>query len=72
MDDSFLNKAKVYAEKNGFSNVQKLMKETLRERLFNDNLITKEELLLVKKLMQATEENKLWETEEELFSKLKR
>jgi hypothetical protein len=71
MEDNFLNKAKTYAQEHGFGNVQELMKETLREKLFPVEL-TKEELLLVKKLAQVTEKNNLWGTEEELFNKLKR
>ena len=72
MDDSFLNKAKSYAQKHGFGNVQELIKESLREKLFGEPMITKEELMLVKKLAKATEEKGLWGTEEELFQKLKR
>lgn len=71
LEDNFLNRAKTYAQKHGFGNVQELMKETLRERLFPMEL-TKEELMLVKKLAQVTEEKNLWGTEEELFSKLER
>ena len=72
MDDNFLNRAKTYAQEHGFGNVQELMKETLREKLFGETLITKEELLLVKKLARVTEEKNLWGTEEELFEKLRR
>ena len=72
MDDDFLGKAKSYAQKHGFSNVQELMKETLREKLFDEPMITKEELMLVRMLAKATEEKNLWGTEEELFEKLKR
>ena len=72
LDDSFLGKAKKYAQQHGFSTVQELMKESLREKLFGEPMITKEELMLVKKLAKATEEKGLWGTEEELFQKLKR
>ena len=72
MEDNFLDKAKNYAKKHGFGNVQELIKEALRERLFSETLITKEELMLVKKLAQVTEEKNLWGTEEELFEKFKR
>ncbi len=61
-----------YAEKYGFGNIQELIKESLREKLFGGPSITKEELILVKKLAQITEEKNLWGTEEELFRKLKR
>ncbi len=72
MEDNFLDKAKGYAQEHGFGNVQELIKETLRERLFGETLITKEELMLVRKLARATEEKNLWGTEEELFEKLRR
>ncbi len=72
MDDAFLEKARNYAQKHGFSNVQELMKESLREKLFGEPIITKEEVMLVKKLAKATEEKRLWGTEEELFQKLRR
>jgi hypothetical protein len=72
LPETLLGNAKKYAEKHGFSNVQELMKETLREKLFGEQLITKEELMLVKRLAKATEEKGLWGTEEELFQKLKR
>lgn len=72
LEDAFLVKARKYAQKHGFSTVQELMKESLREKLFNEPIITKEELMLVKKLAKATEENGLLGTEKELFKKLKR
>tara|TARA_Y100000310_G_C20133183_1_gene556807 strand:- start:105 stop:353 length:249 start_codon:yes stop_codon:yes gene_type:complete len=72
IENEFLGKAKIYARKNGFGNVQELIKETLRERLFNKPLITRDELILVKKLVEATESKNLWKTEKELFEKLRR
>ncbi len=70
MSDELLNTAQKYAEKNGFGNVQELMKESLREKLFPS--ITKEELVLVKKLIQVTNKKGLWKSEEELFKALER
>lgn len=66
-----LNNASTYAKENGFSNVQELIKETLREKLFPDT-ISQKELMLVKKLIQATKEKELWKSEEELFKALDR
>lgn len=71
LPERVLSKASKYAKQHGFSNVQDLIKETLREKLFGKHL-TKEELKLVKNLTKATEENNLWGTEEELFKKLRR
>ena len=72
MTDQMVTSASEYAQKHGFSNVQELIKESLREKLFEEPMITREELLLVKKLAQVTQEKNLWGTEEELFRKLKR
>ena len=53
-------------------NVKELIKESLREKVFEQPMITKEELILVKKLAEVTKKNNLFGTEEELFRKLKR
>jgi len=67
-----LESANIYAKKNGFSNIQELVKESLREKLFEKPQITKEELLLIKKLADISNEKDIYGTEEELFKKLKR
>lgn len=64
--------AAAYAKRKGFANVQDLIKETLREKLFPETIISKKELLLVKKLMEVSEKKDLYGTEDELFSKLRR
>ena len=64
--------AQKYAKKHGFGNIQELLKETLREKLFPETMISKKELLLVKKLIQATNEKGLWKSEDELFKALDR
>jgi len=72
MPDELLEQSREYAKKHGFGNVQELIKESLREKLFEKPMITKEELLLVKKLAEVTRKKNLFGTEEELFRKLKR
>lgn len=72
MPEKLLKSARTYSEEHGFSNVQEFIKETLRERLFEEPPITKEELFLVNKLTEAAEKEKLYGTEEELFKKLRR
>jgi hypothetical protein len=64
--------AKSYAKANGFDNVQELIKETLREKLFKKQQISNKELALVKKLALASEKNNLYSSEKELFRKLRR
>lgn len=70
--NQLLVSAKEYAEKHGFGNVQELIKESLREKVFGEKLISKEELFLVKELVKATEDKGLWKSEEELFEALDR
>ncbi len=72
MSDELLEQSKEYAQKHGFGNVQELIKESLREKIFEKTMITKEELLLVKELAEVTLKKNLFGTEEELFRKLKR
>ncbi len=72
MSDQLLVNAQKYAQKHGFGNVQELIKESLREKVFDETLISKEELVLVKRLMKVTEEKGLWKSEKELFDVLNR
>ena len=71
LSDQMVATASQYIKKHGFGNIQELIKESLREKLFPVEL-TREELMLVKKLAMITEEKNLFGTEEELFRKLKR
>ena len=64
--------ARAYAEEHGFGTIQDFIKETLREKLFDEPEISKEELALVKKLAEVSEKKGLYGTEEELFKKLRR
>lgn len=71
LPESLLVTAKRYADKHGFATIQEFIKETLREKLFQD-AVTAKELALVKALVRLSEEKNLYSTEEELFTKLKR
>ncbi|MBI2575454.1 hypothetical protein HYV82_06240 [Candidatus Woesearchaeota archaeon] len=68
---TILISAKTYAEEHGFSSIQELIKEAIREKLFEQPEISKEELALVRKLVEASEKKNLYGTEEQLFKKLK-
>lgn len=70
LPEQFLIKAKQYVKLHGFDNVQELIKETLREKLFEESDMTKEELELVTKLVKISEEKNLYGTEAELMRKL--
>ena len=70
LSEQMLKSAKNYAKNNGFNNVQEFIKDTLREKLF-EKPISNKELALVKKLIQASEKNKLYSTEKELIQKLR-
>ncbi|MCK4859616.1 MAG: hypothetical protein KAS87_03540 [Candidatus Omnitrophica bacterium] len=69
---NLLSSANSYAEKHGYNTIQEFIKETLREKLFEEPKISKAELALVRKLVEASEEKNLYGTEEELFKKLRR
>ena len=72
LPEMLLKSAKSYAEKHGYGNVQDFIKETLRERLFENEDISKKELKLVKKLAEVSIKKGLTGTEEELFKKLRK
>ena len=50
---------------------QDFIKETVREKIFEEETISKDELILVKKLIEVTEKENLFGSEKELFKKLK-
>ena len=72
LPEKVLTSAASYAERHGYSTIQEFIKETLREKLFEEPKISKAELALVKKLAEVTEKKNLYGTEEELFKKLRR
>ena len=72
LPEKMLVSAQTYVEKHGFNTVQDLIKELMREKLFEEPAISKEELTLVKKLIEASEKKNLYGTEAELFNKLNR
>ncbi len=69
ISDDFLSKAKDYANKKGFENIQDLIKEALREKIYDESE-TKKELELIKKFVLLSKNPKLFGSEEELFKKL--
>ena len=72
LPEKLLATANSYAEKNGFGSIQEFIKDALREKLFDEPKISKAELALVKRLVEANEKKNLYGTEEELFKKLRR
>ena len=72
LPEKMLITAQTYSKENGYGTIQEFIKETLREKLFDENIITKKELVLVKKLLEISEKKNLFKTEEELFKKLRR
>lgn len=71
LSEKLLVASKDYSEKNGFSTIQDFIKETIREKLFGQPSVSKKELALVARLVQASEKHSLYGTEEQLFKKLK-
>ena len=71
MSDKLLKSAQEHANEMGFGNVQDFIRETVREKLFEEPKVSSEELALVKKLIKVSKEKNLYGTEEELFKKLR-
>lgn len=57
--------ARAYSEKHGYASLQEFIKETVREKLFEEA-----EMRLVRKLALLSEKKGLYGTEKELFRKL--
>ncbi|MFT4312724.1 MAG: hypothetical protein ACMXYF_05860 [Candidatus Woesearchaeota archaeon] len=68
----FHNSMKTYSQKHGYGSVQDFIKETIREKLFEQPPVNKDEFQLVKKLFEISEKKSLYGTEKELFEKLRR
>ena len=69
LPETMLVSAKNYAKKHGFGTLQEFIKETLREKLFEE--VSEKEMKLIKKLIQTSNNKNLYGTEKELFKKLK-
>lgn len=71
MPQELLAKAQEKAEAFGYGSVQEFIRETVREKVFEAEpgyeTLSKEELVLVKKLIVALEETHDYRTEEELM-----
>lgn len=72
LPEELLVSARSYAKKHGFGTIQGFITETVREKVFEEPELSKQELALVKKLVEVSNKNNLYGTEEELFKKLKR
>lgn len=71
LPERMLLSAQHYVEKHGFGSIQDFIKELLREKLFEKPTLNKEELMLVKQLIEASDKHNLYGSEEQLFKKLK-
>jgi len=70
LPDNLFSRANEYTKVHGFPSMQDFIKEILREKLYEREEISKEELELVKKLITASEEKGLYGTEKDLFDRL--
>ena len=70
LPEKVLVSAKSYAKEHGFNSIQELIKESIREKIFEKPHISKDELALVRKLVEFSEKKNLYGTEEQLFKKL--
>ena len=72
LPENLITTAKTYAEKHEYSTLQEFIKETIREKMFEEPKISKAELALVRKLADVSIKKGLLGTEEELFKRLKK
>lgn len=71
LNQNLLSNAKTYAKKHGYSTVQDLIKDSLREKVFEEKTLSDEEAMLISKLIEVSEKNSLFGSEEDLFNKLR-
>jgi metal-responsive CopG/Arc/MetJ family transcriptional regulator len=72
LPEKLIASIKEYSEEHGFSTLQEFIKETIREKLFEEPDLTREELELILKVAKVSEQKDLYGTREELFKNLKR
>ena len=72
MPQKLLSSVRSYSDEHGFGSIQDFITETIREKLFDEPEISKEELELVKRLVEISEKKRMYGTEKELFDKLRR
>lgn len=63
LPEKMLASAKAYAQEHGFSSIQEFIKETIREKIFEQPEISREELALVRRLVEVAERKNLYGTE---------
>lgn len=72
LPENMLTSVRSYSEEHGYGSVQDFIKETIREKLFDEEEITKRELEMLKKLIEVSKKKNLFGTEKELFEELDR
>ncbi len=69
--DDLLSKAQKQAKSSGFGTVQEFIRETVREKLFEEKSVSKKELQLINQLIKTIDKRNDYGTEEELFKTLR-
>lgn len=72
LPQKLLVSATKYANKHGFGSVQEFIKETIRDKLFPPEELTKDEMRYVLAVLKEAKEKNDFGTEEELFELLDR
>lgn len=70
LSKEFIQRADRHAKIHGFATLQEFIKDVLREKIYSEELVSQEELGLVKNLINLSEEKNLYGTEKELSEKL--
>lgn len=72
LPENILAKVRLHIGKYGYANIQEFIRETIREKLFPAETLTKSEAELVKKILLISKKKNLYGTEDELFKLLKK
>jgi len=72
LPENMLKTAKNYADRNGYGTVQEFIKETLREKLFEEEKLSKKEIMLVKEFVKESNRPGFFGTEKDLLDRFKK
>lgn len=72
LPENMLKTAKTYADKNGYGTIQEFIKETIREKLFEEEKLSKQEIILVKKIVEASSKPGFFRAEKELLDRFEK
>jgi predicted Zn-ribbon and HTH transcriptional regulator len=60
MNDKLFDTVKNYSEAFGYENVQDFIRETIREKVFDEDYLTPKEIELIERFNKVSEENNIY------------